>query len=200
MTRADHWDEVYRTKADADVSWYQESPDVSLELLAGIDGVGSLVDVGGGTSRLVDALLERGWDVAVLDVSEAALDRARQRLGSLADRVSWVVSDVTSWRPPRTFDVWHDRAVFHFLTDPGDVDRYRTVLAQAVRPGGYAVLATFAADGPPTCSGLPVQRYDADALAGVFVDQWTVVTSRRHVHVTPWGAQQPFTWLLLRRT
>ena len=197
-----HWDEVYGAKAEDAVSWFQQEARTSLQLLDELaaPGSASVVDVGGGASRLVDALLARGHDdVTVLDISQQGLTTARQRLGVDASRVSWVVADVTRWRPSRTFDVWHDRAVLHFLTAADDVARYREVVDEAVSADGLLVIATFAPDGPRTCSGLPVQRYDARALAEVFAPRWTLARQLRQVHSTPWGAEQPFTWVALRR-
>jgi SAM-dependent methyltransferase len=197
-----HWDEVYGTKAEDAVSWFQEEPATSLRMLdeAGVPPTASVVDVGGGASRLVDALLARGHDdVTVLDISEHGVATARRRLGDDARRVGWVVADVTRWEPSRAFDVWHDRAVLHFLTEPADAARYCAVAAQVVGAGGLVVVATFAPDGPETCSGLPVQRYDAAGLAALFGAAWEPEIAHRQVHVTPWGAEQPFTWLALRR-
>lgn len=201
-SRAAHWDDVYGTKAEDAVSWFQESPATSVELLDALplEPVCSLVDVGGGASRLVDALLDRGGvEVTVLDVASEGLAHAQRRLGDRADAVHWVTADVTRWRPPTRYDVWHDRAVFHFLVDADDRAHYRSVLESAVAPGGYAVLATFAVDGPEQCSGLPVQRYDADTLEAELGAGWSRVASRRQVHRTPWESEQPFTWLVLQR-
>jgi 2-polyprenyl-3-methyl-5-hydroxy-6-metoxy-1,4-benzoquinol methylase len=199
---APHWDAVYGTKAEDAVSWFQQEPTTSLRLLdeQAVPPTASVVDVGGGASRLVEALLTRGFDdVTVLDISQRGLAQARRRLGAAADTVTWVVADVTHWQPSRTYDVWHDRAVLHFLTDPADVARYRAVVEQTVAAQGLVIVATFAPDGPETCSGLPVQRYDAESLGAVLGEGWTMVAQNRQVHRTPWGAEQPFTWLALRR-
>jgi trans-aconitate methyltransferase len=194
---AQHWDDVYdRVGADR-VSWYQPDPTVSAELIGDSGPVRSVVDVGGGASVLVDVLLDAGIeDVTVLDLSARALDVARQRLGSRGDAVRWVEQDVRSWQPERRFDLWHDRAVFHFLTEPADRDAYRSVLREALEPRGRVVIGTFAADGPTHCSGLPVARYGPAELAAEFPGMRTV-EQRRVVHLTPGGATQPFTWLLL---
>jgi trans-aconitate methyltransferase len=197
-----HWDTVYGTKAEEAVSWYQETPATSLELLEALPlpSPAALVDVGGGASRLVDALLRRGgFDVTVLDVSEQGLAHARRRLGRRAADVVWTTVDVTRWQPPTQYDVWHDRAVFHFLVDADDRARYRAVLARAVRPAGHVVVATFAPDGPEQCSGLPVVRYGADELHAQLGADWLRVAEHRQVHRTPWGTEQPFSWLVLRR-
>jgi SAM-dependent methyltransferase len=202
-----HWDEVYRDRDAEQVSWYQSEPAVSLRLLeaAGLHPGTSVVDVGGGASRLVDRLLARGvQDLSVVDVAEAALRASQQRLaatdelGALAGRVDWLVSDVLEWRPARRYDIWHDRAVFHFLTDPDQRRRYAAVLDQALSPDGHAVIATFAADGPEYCSGLPAARYEPDELAAQF-PMLRPVRAEREEHRTPAGVVQPFTWLLLSR-
>jgi len=201
--RAQHWDAVYGSKAEDAVSWFQQSADTSLELLdeLPLPSVTRLVDVGGGASRLVDALLDRGgFELTVLDVAAEGLSHAQKRLGEGASVVDWVVADVTRWRPRKQYDVWHDRAVFHFLVAEEDRRHYVSALHAAVRSGGYVVVATFAADGPEQCSGLPVVRYDPSSLAEALGSGLEQVASRRQVHRTPWGGDQPFTWLLLRRT
>jgi 2-polyprenyl-3-methyl-5-hydroxy-6-metoxy-1,4-benzoquinol methylase len=203
VSGAEHWDAVYGAKAEDAVSWYQRDAAHSVGMLdaCGVTPQASVLDVGGGASVLVDSLLARGHsDVTVLDVSEQGLARARARLGDESLAVHWVVADVTRWSPERTFDVWHDRAVFHFLTDPEDRNHYAARMREALPPGGLAVVATFAADGPDQCSGLPVQRYDAAALRVALGADLDVVAEQRLVHRTPWGAEQPFTWLALRRS
>ena len=194
---ARHWDDVYdRVGADR-VSWYQTGAAVSAGFIAAAGLVRSVVDIGGGASVLVDELLDSGVeDVTVLDLSARALDVARQRIGSRGDAVRWVNQDVRSWQPARRFDVWHDRAVFHFLTEPADRDAYRSVLREALEPHGHVVIGTFAADGPTHCSGLPVARYAPAELAAQFPGMRTV-EERRVEHRTPGGVTQPFTWLLL---
>ncbi len=202
MSGAEHWDSVYGTRAEDAVSWFQRDAAHSVNMLdaCGVTVEASVLDVGGGASVLVDSLLARGHsDVTVLDVSGQGLARAQARLGDESRGVHWVVADVTRWVPERTFDVWHDRAVFHFLTDPADRNHYAARMRDALPPGGLAVVATFAADGPAQCSGLPVQRYDAAALHDALGADLDVVAERRLVHLTPWAAEQPFTWLALRR-
>src|SRR5262245_11653492 len=193
--RAEHWDGRYAA-GDTGLSWYQEHARTSVELM---DAVGrtrdtSVLDIGGGASTLVDDLLAGGQrDVTVLDVSAPALAIARRRLGDPAE-VTWIVADLLAWEPPRRWDLWHDRAVLHFLVDAGDRDAYVALLRRALRPGGAFVIGTFAEDGPTHCSGLPVRRYAAPDLADLLGDV-TVVSRRREVHHTPGGAAQPFTWL-----
>jgi SAM-dependent methyltransferase len=201
--RSRHWNEVYATTGAERVSWFQPDPTVSLELIDGLhlDRRQPVIDVGGGASTLVDRLLERGYvDVTVLDVSAHALGLAQRRLGDRAQQVHWETADLLLWTPTRCFALWHDRAVFHFLTDPHDRVRYRELATASVTPGGYLILATFASDGPERCSRLPVARYSADQLAEHLGEGFTSMTTRREHHHTPTGVDQPFTWLLMQRT
>lgn len=199
-SRRDHWDGVYTAKAEGEVSWFQPSPEASLELIGRFGSLArsSVIDIGGGMSRLVDALVAAGnSDLAVLDLSSVALDAARKRLG--AGGVEWIVADVTQWRPRRTYDFWHDRAAFHFLTQAADRAAYIEALHEAVRPGRHAIIATFAPDGPERCSGLPVVRYDPETLARVIGPAFELVGHRREAHATPWGGLQSFQFSVLRR-
>jgi SAM-dependent methyltransferase len=200
--RAGHWDAVYGRSAEDAVSWFESEPRFSLELLdlLGVELTDPVIDVGAGASRLVDALLGRGFsDVTVLDVSDVGLAKARRRLGDRAERVRWVVADLLSWQPARRYRVWHDRAVFHFLTDPADQARYRELLGAALAPGAAVVVGTFAVDGPDHCSGLPTARYSPQQLSRVLGAGIEPVMSRRELHRTPWDAVQAFTWLAARR-
>jgi cysteine desulfurase len=191
----EHWQNVHEHKAEDEVSWYQARPSTSLDLISGT-GTGRdarIVDVGGGASRLVDAMLDAGFErVTVVDIATAALERAKRRLGSRASRVGWVTSDVTTWKPTGTFDVWHDRAVFHFMVRPEDRDAYRATLRRALRMGGHAIIGTFATDGPDRCSGLPVARYEPETLAAELGPEFRLVESVREEHVTPSGNVQRF--------
>ncbi len=192
--RQTHWEDVYTTKADTELSWYEDTPELSLTLLreAGLKPELSVIDIGGGASRLVDALVESGQaHVSVLDLSAAALETANSRLADAA-RAQWIVSDVTAWTPDRQYDLWHDRAAFHFLTTVEDQQAYVRVLVQSLKDGGKAVIGTFALDGPEKCSGLPVARYDAEGLQAVLGEQFKLATTRRHQHTTPWGSIQKF--------
>ena len=203
IDRQAHWQNVYQSRSEQQVSWSQPSPEPSLGLIEKFaPGKGaSIVDIGGGASRLVDALCERGYrHLTVLDISEAALQRARDRLGSGAASVQWVTADVTKWQPPQAFDIWHDRAAFHFLVDVRDRDAYLAQLHQGVKSGGHAIIATFALDGPEKCSGLPVQRYDHLALDKALGSAFALVHHQPHHHVTPWGAAQSFQFSVFRRT
>ena len=195
MTVKQHWDTVYATKGEHDVSWFEASPVVSLQLIeaAGLADQTCVLDVGGGESRLVDALLARGVTcIAVLDVAREALVRAQARLGDKARDVDWIQADVTGAWSWKEVDIWHDRAVFHFLTERADRDSYKARLAKMLKPGGSAILATFAPDGPEKCSGLSVARYSPETLSSELGDGFVLVDSRRHTHTTPWGALQAF--------
>jgi SAM-dependent methyltransferase len=201
--RRSHWQAVYLTKGEQQVSWSQADPQPSLRLIesAAADCHASIVDIGGGASRLVDALLGKGFDaLTVLDLSEAALRTARERIGAAGSTVQWIADDATAWRPPRPFDVWHDRAAFHFLVEAGDRAAYVERLHHGVRAGGHAIIGTFAPDGPEKCSGLPVQRYDAAALGRAIGPAFELVAEVPHQHVTPWGTTQSFQFSVLRRT
>ncbi len=196
-----HWDAVYRSKADEQLSWHQDTPTTSLRLIGPRPGPESrAVDVGAGTSPLVDALLRDGWrHLTVLDVSAEALGITRRRLGPRAEAVSFVVSDVLSWHPDHAYDVWHDRAVLHFLTDAADRARYAGLAADTVAPGGAVVLGGFAPGGPTHCSGLPVARRSADQLAAELAPYFTLEHAETESHRTPTGTVQEFTWVRLRR-
>jgi len=197
-----HWEGVYASKDESEVSWYEATPQLSLELIAATGAVpdSAIIDVGGGASRLADALLDRGHaDVTVLDLAEAALARSRARLGRRAADVRWIAADATAWTPQRQYDVWHDRAVFHFLTTEGDQNAYLSSLRRALRVGGHAIIATFGPGGPDRCSGLPVQRYDAESLSARLGAGFTRLRALERRHATPLGATQEFTYGLFRR-
>jgi SAM-dependent methyltransferase len=199
--RVSHWEEVYREKDDTQLSWHQDDPSISLELcdVVGVDNASSVIDIGGGTSRFAERLIERGLsDVSVLDVSKAALDRSRGQLGAVGEQIEWIAADVTTWSPERSYDLWHDRAVFHFLVDADDRSAYRDQLYRCLLPGSHAIIATFALDGPKKCSGLPIVRYDPEGLCEVLGDRISLVTHREHTHHTPWGSSQSFQFSLLR--
>jgi 2-polyprenyl-3-methyl-5-hydroxy-6-metoxy-1,4-benzoquinol methylase len=202
VSTAEHWDEVYASRAVDEVSWFQRDPAPSIRLVehAAPDRTAAIADVGCGTSSLVDRLLDDGYaDVTLVDVSVRALETVRTRLGARASKVAFVRSDVLEWAPSRIFDVWHDRAVFHFLSDESERERYVERAAAAIRPGGALILATFAADGPAQCSGLPVRRHAPDDLARTFGPAFVLEAAEREEHVTPAGVVQPFSWVVLRR-
>ncbi len=200
--RQAHWEQVYAAKTEDEVSWFEESPAVSLALIEAcrVAPGDAVIDIGGGASRLADALLGRGFnDVTVLDLSENALARAKARLGPRASLITWIAADVTRWQPSRTYSLWHDRAAFHFLTEPEDRARYREKLLAALKPAGYAIAGTFALDGPGKCSGLPVVRYDAKSLAGALGPSFELLETRSHSHLTPSGKVQQFQFSIFRR-
>lgn len=198
-----HWERVYTEKTLDTVSWHRPRLERSLRLLVdgGVGPASSVIDIGGGASTLVDDLLDLPCaHVTVLDISERALALSRTRLGPRAAEVTWIAAGIASAAlPPASFDAWHDRAVFHFLTAPEDRRRYVAALDAALRPGGAVVLATFAPDGPPRCSGLEVRRYDADGLATELGSGFMLVASEREAHTTPSGAIQHFQYALFRK-
>ncbi|HST28141.1 MAG TPA: class I SAM-dependent methyltransferase [Rudaea sp.] len=197
----DHWNRVYTTRAVDAVSWYQALPTISLELIAAanLPADAPIIDVGGGASLLVDCLLAQGRTaLSVLDISAAALANARARLGAAASKVRWIEADVREFAPSHRYDLWHDRAVFHFLTDPDDREKYMAALRRSLNARAHAVVATFALDGPARCSGLDVAHYDAATLHAQFGDSFEMLDSRRETHITPAGAEQRFTWVHLR--
>lgn len=200
--RRTHWENVYTTKGENEVSWFQQSPAPSLELIAqtGPTNKSAIIDIGGGASRLVDHLVAQGFeDVTVLDLSGAALAAAQSRLGDSAARINWIVADATTWEPAKPYDIWHDRAAFHFLTDERDRAAYLERLGRGLNIGGHAIIATFAPDGPEKCSGLPVARYDSASLGRILGDAFKLVDARRHEHATPWDARQIFQFSVFRR-
>lgn len=196
---AEYWDQRYAAIGDVNVSWFQDAPVVGLALIDGVaDSGASVVDVGGGASRLVDHLLERGYrDLTVVDLSAESLRASRDRVGEAP--VTWIATDIRDWQPARTFDLWHDRAAYHFLTDPDDQQHYWQLVHDTVVPGGHVIVATFADDGPEQCSGLPVTRYSASQLAVAMGERFTVLESRSEQHTTPTGGTQSFVWVLARR-
>ncbi|MGH6641640.1 MAG: class I SAM-dependent methyltransferase [Bradyrhizobium sp.] len=201
-SRQAHWENVYTTKGENEVSWFQDSPAPSLALIAEIGAAPSsvIIDIGGGASRLVDQLIGRGYqDVTVLDLSAAALEAAKARLGERAGCAQWLVADATTWQPSRMYDIWHDRAAFHFLTEARDRAAYIERLGQALKNGGHAVIATFALDGPEKCSGLPVMRYDAARLEQALGSGFRLLQSLGNDHATPWGSHQQFQFSLFQR-
>lgn len=203
MQSKEHWEHVYSTKATDSVSWFQEHADHSLRLIAetGVPHTASIIDVGGGASTLVDDLLAKGYqNITVLDLSRSALDSARNRLGARASSVTWLESDITKAELPlHAYDVWHDRAVFHFLTTPEDRQAYVRAALRAVKPGGHIIVATFAEDGPNRCSGLPVMRYSATDLHAEFGEAFTLVAHEKESHHTPFGTIQQFTYCHCRK-
>lgn len=203
MDRKLHWEQAWAARPAHELSWYQETPEPSLGLVTRVVGDlhAPIVDIGGGASALADGLARAGYDdLTVLDVSGAALEALTQRMPERGRLIRTIEADLLDYPfAEARFAAWHDRAVFHFLTAAGDRERYRHQMASAVRPGGHAIVGTFAQDGPERCSGLPVQRYDAASLADALGPNWTFVQSLRHEHRTPAGKLQAFTFVVARR-
>lgn len=204
MSGKEHWNEVYRARDEEALTWYEAAPGLSMELIRAHAVPGPAIDVGAGTSHLVDALLAAGFGpVTAIDLSDEALAISRARLGEREGEVDWVVGDVTSWQPAPGHSLWHDRAVLHFLTDADARAAYVGVMARALAPGGVAVIGTFAENGPEKCSGLPVHRYSPEALMAEAErhapGRFEVLETRRHVHVTPKKNRQNFQFSVLRR-
>lgn len=193
-----HWAQVYATKAAKAVSWYQDRPDLSLKFIqeTQVGPHAAVIDVGAGASTLVDHLLADGYsDITLLDISEAALDVAKTRIGSQSDKLRCLIGDVTIFPfEAHRYDVWHDRAVFHFLTDPVQRQRYIEQVLRAIKPGGHVIVATFALDGPDQCSGLPTARYDAASLHAAFGSPFNLIRTANEIHHTPWGSEQRFVY------
>jgi SAM-dependent methyltransferase len=201
--RREHWEGVYRERGPAEASWFQAEPQPSLELIrtAAPDRRGGVIDVGGGTSPLAAQLIEHGFEaVTVLDVSAHALNQAQTAAGPAAEAIEWIHADLLTWQPPRTWRIWHDRAVFHFLTEPADRAAYLATMRRALTAGGTVILGTFAPDGPAHCSGLPVARYTPGTLAAELGTGFTLTQAHHVRHHTPTGAAQPFTWITARRS
>jgi trans-aconitate methyltransferase len=200
--RADHWEKVYRSKPENEVSWFEDEPRISLDLInaAGLALDAPIIDVGGGEARLVDRLIARGHtDLCVLDLSHKALDVARVRLGKAASSVGWIVADVTQWEPERKWQLWHDRAVFHFLTDADDRRAYVNAMRQALNADADVIIATFAPDGPERCSGLAVMRHDAESVGKALGPEFRLEETRSYEHRTPGGASQRFQYARFSR-
>jgi Methyltransferase domain len=198
---AGYWDNAYALGEDSR-SWFQKHPELSLQMLdrSGVSPGDSLIDVGGGASPLAGALVSRGFkDVTVLDLSATGMQYARRRLAEKASQVRWLVADVLTWQPKRRYQAWHDRAVFHFLTSTQAQRQYMASLHAATAASAVAVFGCFAPDGPQSCSGLPVSRYDPPVLAAQLGGEWALIAAEREEHVTPAGAVQPFTWAAFRR-
>jgi len=203
MGSKNHWERIYSTKATDAVSWYQEHAVSSLQLIhaTGIQKDASIIDVGGGASTLIDDLLAAGYsNLTILDLSHAALEAARERLGSQAAAVRWLEADIIRIDLPRlNYDLWHDRAVFHFLTAEGDRAAYVRAVLRSVKPGGHVIVATFAEDGPEQCSGLPVMRYSATLLHSEFGDSFSLLSHQAEEHHTPFGTIQKFVYCYCRK-
>jgi len=195
MERKAHWETVYENKSPNEVSWTEEIPQTSLDFIHsfGDDKSASIIDIGGGDSRLVDCLLDEGYtNISVLDISEKALDRAKIRLGDLANSVNWIVSDITEFKPESTFDIWHDRAVFHFLTEEADIESYLELVGQSVAKN--MVIGTFSENGPLRCSALDISQYSMQELGERFGEKFEVIRSMNVDHTTPFDTVQNFSF------
>jgi 2-polyprenyl-3-methyl-5-hydroxy-6-metoxy-1,4-benzoquinol methylase len=202
ISRKTHWEQIYKKKSPSDVSWYLTYPGQSLKLIEtmGIDKNQSIIDVGGGASVLVDYLIDAGFSrLAVLDISAQSLQHAKTRLREKANDIEWYEADITHFQPPHLFELWHDRAVFHFLTHAEDRKQYVQVLKNALIPEGHLIIATFAIDGPEKCSGLDVVRYDAPSLCAELGDEFELLEVQNENHLTPANVEQKFTYFRLRR-
>ena len=200
MTTDSHWNDIYTTKSQNEVSWFQDPPGESLRLiLKHSKPSDAVVDVGAGASLLVDHLFGHGYgDISIVDVSTVALDAVRQRLLEKGHLVTTYATDVTTWVPPQKFGVWHDRAVFHFLVTDDQQHAYVDTVARTIEPNGVVIIGAFGLTGPSSCSGLPVQRHSVESLADAFSSVGTLIDSSCETHMTPWGAEQDFVWTVIR--
>lgn len=197
-----HWERIYTEKAPQEVSWFQKKPTVSLKIIHHLSNFNAkIIDIGGGTSTLVDYLLKLGYvNLAVLDISAKALEYDKKRLGDAARCIEWYETDLTEFTPPHVFDIWHDRAVFHFLTDNSSRQAYVKVLKKAIKALGHAVIATFAKDGPKKCSGLDIVQYDNDSIQRELGEEFKLLDTIKESHVTPLGKEQRFVYFVFQRS
>jgi ubiquinone/menaquinone biosynthesis C-methylase UbiE len=202
VDRKDHWEKIYSVKKPDEMSWYQLNPEKSLELIGSVSASKDdhIIDVGGGASLLVDCLLEQGFkNISVLDISENTLKYAKQRLSNLAEKVDWIVADATLFVSKKKYDIWHDRAVFHFLTEKADREKYVSCVNRSLKKEGFLIVAAFAKDGPDKCSDLPVRQYDVGLIRAELGDEFELVRETVEVHKTPWGKDQKFNYFLFRK-
>jgi cyclopropane fatty-acyl-phospholipid synthase-like methyltransferase len=200
MKNKTHWENVYDTKLPNEVSWTQEKPETSLQLIANckLPKTAKIIDIGGGDSNLVDYLLEQGFEnITVLDISEKAIEKAKFRLGKLSEKVKWIVSDITEFQPEETYDIWHDRATFHFLTEKEQIEKYKTLVQNYAST--YLIMATFSNNGPLKCSGLEIKQYTIRDLVGLFSDKFKIIDSFYQDHQTPFNTVQNFVFCIFKR-
>jgi len=199
-----HWDEIYKAKdTTTGVSWYQDNPQTSIDLILSTDAgkEGNIIDIGGGDSKLVDKLLELGFkNLFVLDISAAALAKAKARLGNAADSVVWIEADVLEFETDANFDIWHDRAAFHFLTKKEDITVYVETASRLIKPGGHLIISTFSANGPKKCSGLDITQYSENSIKKAFCGRFGHIKSFEKAHTTPFGTKQNFLWSVFKRS
>lgn len=197
-----HWNDVYENKKPTEVSWYEPMPETSLKYIAEceLNKDASIIDIGGGDSFLAEFLLARGFtDITVVDISKKAIERAKQRLGEKADQIIWVIADAANFSPERQYNLWHDRAAFHFLTDDRQVENYLSTVKKAVKPGGFVVMGTFSETGPSKCSGLEIRQYTIKEMQELFAQGFTPVSCKNLDHDTPSGGKQNFTFCSFRK-
>ncbi len=202
FNRKDHWENVYSDKKATEVSWYQQYPECSLNLIqaTGIEKSESIIDIGGGASTLVDFLLSSDYqNISVLDISAHAIDQAKHRLAERGAKVNWIEQDITSFVAEQSYDVWHDRAVFHFLTEADDRSKYVKAISNSLRPGAHAIIATFNLDGPEKCSGLEIVRYSTETLLEIFSENFKLIETKTEEHKTPGGKSQSFVYCCFER-
>ncbi|AFD08466.1 class I SAM-dependent methyltransferase [Solitalea canadensis] len=202
FSRKEHWEGIYDTKKLEEVSWFQPKPTTSLSFFEEFDvqKTASIIDIGGGDSFLADNLLKEGYNhISVLDISARALERAQNRLGPDSVKITWLAEDITLFKPDQKFDVWHDRAVFHFLTDEEDINSYINTAYQAINPGGLLIIGTFSTDGPTKCSGIPIKQYSDTTLTEMFSNGFTKVNCFYIDHSTPFNTMQNFVFCSFKR-
>lgn len=200
--KKDHWNKVYETKKPTEVSWYEPMPEVSLTYITDckLEKDAAIIDIGGGDSFLAEFLLAQGFtDITVVDISEKAIERAKERLGEKADEVNWIVADVSKFQPERQYDLWHDRAVFHFLTEESQIENYLSSVKDAVKPGGFVVMGTFSENGPTKCSGLEIKQYSISQMQDLFSEGFSTLSCKNIDHQTPSGGMQNFTFCSFRK-
>lgn len=200
--RKKHWENIYETKKADEVSWYEPVPETSLDYFKSfkVPETAKITDIGGGDSFLVDHLLKRGYkNISVLDISEAAIERAKKRLGESASEVNWIVADAAKFEPEEEYDFWHDRAAFHFLTDPKEISDYIRTAEKAVSPGGILVIGTFSEEGPTKCSGIEIRQYSKASLSAYFSEFFEKKACKKVDHVTPSGSIQKFIFCSFRK-
>ncbi len=192
-----HWESIYSQKRSSEVSWYQQHPEYSLSLIesSGVDKSVQIIDIGGGASTLVDCLLATGFrNISVLDIADSAISQAKTRLAQQAEKIKWIVQDITSFKTDQLYELWHDRAVFHFLTNADDRSSYLKTISRALKPGAHVIIATFNLNGPEKCSGLDVVRYSPETLSQTFGDGFLLHETKTEKHQTPSGAWQSFVY------
>lgn len=202
MNKKEHWEKVYSSNKNIEVSWYQEIPLTSIELISkySSDLQSQIIDIGGGDSFLVDNLIEQGYSsISVLDISSQAIEKSKKRLANKSSTVDWIVSDVTKFKSDENFDIWHDRATFHFLTEDEQIESYISIVNKQISENGFLILGTFSTNGPTKCSGFNVKQYSKKTITELFSENFALVESFQEEHITPFDIKQNFIWNVLRR-